>query len=31
MRVLIEEVEHGYIDERHQPVEEGIFEEGLTP
>ena len=30
MRVLIEEVAHGYIDERHQPVEEDIFEEGLT-
>lgn len=30
MRVLIEEVAHGYIDERHKPVEENIFEEGLT-
>jgi len=27
---LIEEVAHGYIDERHQPVEEDTFEEGLT-
>jgi hypothetical protein len=30
MRVLIEEVAHGYIDKRHQPVEKDIFEEGLT-
>jgi hypothetical protein len=29
MRVLIEEVAHGYIDERHQPVEKDIIEEGL--
>jgi len=26
---LIEEVAHGYIDERHQAVEEDISEEGL--
>jgi len=26
---MIEEVAHGYIDERHQPVEKDISEEGL--
>jgi len=30
MRVLIEEEHIAHINERHQPVEEDIFEEGLT-